>query len=105
MGCEIKIAETKPRRLPKLLHALQAAEAVAVHAPAALLAEQVRQSVEHRIDVGRDVQPPPLDVVAGIDDDREVLRRDHLLQTLHQLGAAGSARENDDHCANSILSS
>src|ERR1035437_2984023 len=100
---QIKIAETEPRRLPELLHTLQAAKAVVVHAPTAVLAEQVRQSVEHGIDVWRNMQSPPLEVVAGIDDDREVIRRDHLLQALHQLGAAGPAREDDDHCANSIL--
>ena len=96
---QIEIAEREPRRLPELLHALEAAEAVVVHAPAAVGAEQARETVQDGVHVGRNVQAPPLDVVAGVDDDGEIFRRDHLLQTLHQLCAAGATGEYDDHYA------
>ena len=59
---------------PSCRHGLQAKKRVALHAPAALRAELAREHVGDRIDVGRDVQPPPPHVVARINNDRQLFR-------------------------------
>ncbi len=97
MGRQIEVAKTEPRRLPQFRHAFKAAKTFVLQAPAALWAERAGEGVQHRIDVGRNVQPPPLDVVASVDDNGQVFRSDGVLQTLNELCAAGATGENDDH--------
>ena len=55
-------------------HRLQAVERLVRAAPAARDVEQAGQRVGHGVEVGRDVQPPDLGVVAGVADDGEVAR-------------------------------
>ncbi len=97
MGGEIEITEAEPRRLTESRHALETAKTVALHAPAALDAELASQSVEDGIDVGRNVQPPPLDVVAGVDDDRQIFGSDLVMHSLDEFRAAGATCQDDDH--------
>ena len=97
VSCQIEIAEAEPLGLAQMRYAFEAAETVALDAPSALHAELAGQRVEDGVDVGRNVQPPPLNVVGGIDDDSQVLGSDREMQSLHEFGAAGPAGENDDH--------
>ena len=46
--------------------------------------------------VGHDRQSVQLQVVARVDDDRQVAGREHLLQALGELGAADPAGQGDD---------
>ena len=88
---QVKVAQAEPRGLAEARHALKAAKAIVFNAPAALDAQRIGQRIKNGIDVGRDMQSPPLDVVASIDDDSEVLGRDNVVQALHQLRSPGSA--------------
>ncbi len=97
MGGKIKIAEAEPCRLPQTRHALHAAETVALDAPSAVDAELASESVEDGVDVGRNVQPPPVNVVAGVDDDGQIFWSDLVMQALNQFCATRAACENDDH--------
>ena len=63
-------------------------------APAGLLVDEAGERIERGVDVGRDVQPQVLEVVAGVDDDGEPLAQ-QLRQPERQLGAADAARERD----------
>src|SRR5205823_36265 len=45
------------------------------------------------VEIGRDVQPPHLGVIAGVADDRELARGETRRETAQQLGRAGTARE------------
>src|SRR4029077_20636712 len=73
---EITITHVKPDGLSQLAHGLQAVKGVALHAPATFFAEQAAENVGDGIQVGRDVQSPPLEIVAGIHDECDVLGRD-----------------------------
>src|ERR1035438_4896557 len=97
MSGEIEIAETEPVRLTQMRHAVEAPEAVALDAPSALDAELSGKRVEDGVDVGRNVQSPPLDVVGGIHDDGQVIGSNGMLQSLDQFCAARPAGENNDH--------
>ena len=70
---EVAVAGVKPDGLAQFAHGLQAKESVALHAPAALLAEQSGQHVGDGIEIGRNVKSPPLQIVSGVDDDGEIL--------------------------------
>ena len=103
MDGKITITDVEPDRLSQLAHGLQAVEGVALHAPAALFAEQAGKDVSDRIQVRRDVQSPPLEIVPGIHDDCDVFGSDDLTQAIDELGASGAAGEYDDHAASVLL--
>ena len=77
MNGEIAVAHMKPDRLGQLSHGLQAKKCVTLYAPAAFLAEQSGHRVGDRIQVGRDVQSPPFQIVSRVHDEGEfvALRR------------------------------
>src|ERR1035438_6448426 len=97
MGREIEIAKTEPTGLAKMRHEFETAKTVALDAPSALDAELSGQSIQNGIDVGRNMQSPPLDIVGCIDDDGQIFGSNRVLQPLHQFCAAGAASQNDDH--------
>src|SRR5215472_429579 len=72
---------------------------VAANSPAAFTAQHSRQYIHDRIDIGRDVQTPPFMVVAGIDDDREIFRRNNALKPVDKLRATGSTCQDNNHAA------
>src|ERR1700690_4415144 len=89
----------EPDGLSQIAHGLQAKESVALHAPAALFAQQSSQNVGDGIEVGGKVQAPPLQIVTSIDDDGEILGRNDLAEAIDKLGAARPAGEYDNHAA------
>src|ERR1035438_117523 len=78
-------------------HALETTKTIALDAPSALEAELAGKRVEDRVDIGRNVQPPPFDIVTGVDDDGQVVGSNLVMQTLNEFCAASAAGENDDH--------
>ena len=64
--------------------------------PAALLVVQAGERVEHRVEVGGDVQAEHLDVVADVADHGQLSRREHVVEAAGELGAPHAARETDD---------
>ena len=103
MHREVAVACVEPRGLAKLPHSLQAEKSIALHAPAAFAAQQVRENISDGINVRRDVKSPPQEVVAGVDDEGDFFRRNHLPQTIDELGAARPAGEDTDHAALFLL--
>ena len=65
---QVAVAGVEPGGLAELSHGLQAKKSIALHAPAALAAEQAGENVGDRIDVRGNVESPPQQVVAGVDD-------------------------------------
>src|SRR5271170_2054571 len=63
---EVTVADVEPNGLGKLTHGLQAKECVTLYSPAALLAEQAGHRVGDRVQVGRDIQSPPFQIVSGV---------------------------------------
>src|ERR1035437_5478874 len=97
MSRKIEIAKAEPAGLPQMRHAFEAAEAVAFDAPSAIDTKLTGQRVEDGVDVGRNVQSPPLNVVAGVDNDGQVLGSNRVEKSLYKLRATGAASQNDDH--------
>ena len=87
---KIAIPRMKPDGLPELPHVLQAEERIPFYPPAALATQQSGQYVGDRIDVGRNVQTPPQQVIARIDDERELLRGHYSAQTVDKFCPARS---------------
>src|ERR1700733_4293579 len=99
MNREIAVAGVEPGGFAELSHGLQAKKSIALHPPAALPAQQAGEHISNGINIGRNVQSPPEQVVAGVDDHGDFLRRDHLLQTVNKLGASCAPGEHADHAA------
>src|SRR5581483_188908 len=89
----------EPDRFAQLSHRLEAEKRVALDAPTALFAEQAREDVGDGVDIGRDIEAPPFQVVAGIHDDGEFFGWHNLAQTVHEFRAARAAGQNHDHAA------
>src|SRR5689334_22156312 len=103
MHRQVAIPRVKPRWLAELSHGLQAEKSVALHAPSALAAQHAGEHVSDRIDVGGNVESPPQQVIASIDDDGDVLGGHGLAQAVDKLCAAGAAGEHADHLFRSIM--
>src|SRR4029077_16273712 len=93
------VASVEPDRFSQLSHGLQAEKGVSLHAPAAFFAEHAREYVGNRIQIGRNVQSPPLEIVPGINDDGEFLGGNHLPKTVYEFGASSSAGKHNNHAA------
>src|ERR1700756_735599 len=89
----------EPCGLAQLPHGLQAEEGVALHAPSALAAQHAGEDVGNRIDIGRDVESPPEQIVTGVDHQRDFFSRHDLAQAIDKFCAAGAATEDADHAA------
>src|SRR5271170_2050210 len=99
MHRKIAIASVEPRRLAQLSHGLQAEKSISFHTPAPLAAEQAGENVGDRVDIRGDIKPPPAQVVASVDDHRDLFRRNDLAQTIHKLGSASPSGKHTDHAA------
>src|SRR5579872_6676236 len=97
MDREVAVAHIEPDRLGEFAHGLEAKECVTLYAPSALLAEQASHGVGDRIQVRRNVQTPPLQVVSGIHDECELLRRENLTEAFDKFCASRAARKHHDH--------
>jgi hypothetical protein len=78
---------------------LQAEKGIALYAPATLAAKQTGENVGDGIYIRGNVETPPQQIVAGIDDQRDLFRWDHLPQTIDELGAARAAGKHTNHAA------
>ena len=62
------------------------------------LVEDAGQPVKDRVDVRADMYAPMLEVVAGVADDRQVLRRQHMLKPRRKASAPSpSGKQGDLH--------
>ncbi len=96
---EVAVTDVKPDGLGEFSHCLQTIEGIAFYTPSALAAKKASQSVGDGIQIGGNVQTPPLEIVAGVHHEGEILRWRYLAETIHELRSASAAGENDDHAA------
>src|ERR1051325_5718639 len=89
----------EPRGLTELAHGLQEKKRVALHAPSPLAAQHPREHVGDRVNIRRNVQAPPQQVVAGIDPQRTLFGGRDLAQADDKLRASGPAAQNTNHAA------
>ncbi len=97
MGREVPVAEAEPGLAPEPAHRFEAVERVVTDPPASRAVEETGQGVGDRVEIGRDAEPPPVEIVAGVADDEEPARLDHAHQAAEELRGPRSAREGDDH--------
>ena len=95
MDPEVAVAEREPRLSAERLDRLERLPRLAGASPAALLVVQPGQRVQHRVEIGRDVQPQHLDVVADVAGDGDVARVHGVDEPLHEPRTADAAGEND----------
>src|SRR5437870_2329127 len=89
----------KPCGLAELSHGLQAEESVSLDSPAALATQHAGKNVSDGVDIRRNVEAPPKQVVAGIDDDRNLFGRHHLAEAINEFRSARTTGENANHAA------
>src|SRR5262245_20538301 len=96
MESEVEVAEPEPVLPAPARDRLERAPALLGATPAALVVGQIGERVENRVEVGRDVQPEYLEVVADVPDDRQLARLENVLQAAGEARAADTAGEEDD---------
>ena len=79
---------------PSLRRELKRVRRLVLHAPPALLVQQPGERVEHRVEVGRDVQAQDLHVVADVHDRRHPLGAGGLRQRVDEARAAEPTAQN-----------
>ena len=93
---EVTIAELKPRlRVAERLRSVESVPGLPAAAPAALFVVDVGERVDDRVEVGRDVQPEELGVVADVPDHRHLARPDEVDEAADEPRTADAAREHD----------
>jgi hypothetical protein len=93
MRGQIAIAEIEPRRFAKARHPTKGVKRLVGQPPAACEVDHAGERVADRVEVGRNVEPPDLRVVARVDDDGQIARVEELGEPPHQLRGARAARE------------
>src|SRR5580704_8514579 len=96
MRREVAIAEIEPGLAVEPAQSVERVEALAFEPPAMLTIDHTAESVDHRVDVRRNVQPVKMLVVAGINDDVHLARIDALDQPAKELSCTHSPRQRGD---------
>src|SRR5207253_1335015 len=96
MEPEVEIPELEPCLAAEGRDGFERAPGLVRAAPAALLVGEPREGVEDAVEVGRDVEPEHLQVVADVPDDRDVARRADLREAAHEPRPADAAGEDAD---------
>ena len=71
---EVAVAEQKPTVAAELPHGLEQSEALRFAPPAPLLGRKPGERVGNSVEVRADPEPPVVEVIACVDDDRQLLR-------------------------------
>ena len=95
MGGEVFVAEVEPAVRAVSVQPFQRVESLARDAPARLRVGQAGERVHHRVHIGRHMKAVKLLVVARIDHDGKVGRRQNPGQPKRQLSAAHAARKRE----------
>src|SRR5437660_530030 len=96
MRGEVAVAELKPGLAAECGERRHEGPGFLPPAPALLGIAHARECVHERVEVGRDRKAETLEVVAGIGDDDQPLRRHDPAQAERELGAADPAGERHD---------
>ena len=97
MGGEVAVADVEPRGHPVALERAEGRERLADEAPSGLGVVGARERVGDRVEVGADPEPVEPVVVAGVADDDDVGRVDHLEQPRQEASGADSTCQGHDH--------
>src|SRR5262249_57289253 len=96
VDAEVEVAEPEPALAAELGDGLERLPGLARAAPALRLVEAAGERVEDRVEVGRDVEPEHLEVVADVAHDRQLARVDRLRDRPCEPRAAEAAGQDDD---------
>ncbi len=89
---QVAVAQREPVGRPELAQPGHALQRVAGDAPALRSVDQAGQRAGDNIEVGRNIQPVQLEVVAGVDDRGHILGRGDLHQAFEKARGADTAR-------------
>ena len=96
MEADVEVAEHEPAFATPGAGGLERLPRLAGPPPATLGVVEPGEPVEDGVEVGRDVEAEHLDVVADVADDRQLTRREHVVEPGRELRAADAAREEHD---------
>src|ERR1700686_5181527 len=93
MRCEVAVAEVEPGFAVEPAQRVERVEALALETPSVGAIDDAGERVNHRVDIGRNVEPVEMLVIAGIDDDAQPARIDPLDQSAEKLSRPHSPRK------------
>ena len=96
MQRQIAIAEPKPVLAAERADAVHERPGLVTPAPAGSGIVDARERVGQRVDIGRDVQPKMLEIVAGVGDHEQFFGRQDAAQTERQFRATDAAGQRHD---------
>ena len=97
MHRQITIAELKPVFAAQAFDLLHKSPRFAGAAPAELLIVYTGQRIHHRVEVGANGKAHVLEIVTGVDDDGQLIGRQHCGQPDGKARTAHATRKCDDH--------
>ena len=95
-SAKIAVAEAEPGLAAQRTDRLHERPGLVAPAPAGRRIVEAGQRIDQRVDIGRDGQAEMLEIVAGVGDDQQIVRRQHAAQAQRQLGAADAAGQRND---------
>ena len=99
VGGEVLVAEVEPGDAAEGPRASMTRQVSPPSPQPGLGVDGVRERVEHRVEVGGDVEAVEVGVVPDVDHGRDVAGRDHLDHAAQQSGGAHAAGQGGDHRA------
>ena len=99
VGGQVLVAQAEPRLAAVAVEGRHGRPRLTGQAPARLGVDGTCQRVGDGVEVGADVQPVEHDVVAGVDDCRDLLGRHDAEQARQHAGGSDAAGERNDHRA------
>src|ERR1700716_1862217 len=96
MQREIAIAEPKPILPAERADAIHERPRLVTPAPASGGIIDISENIGQRVDIGRDAKSKMLEIIAGVGDNEQFVRRQDAAQTERQFRAADPARQRHD---------
>src|SRR6185437_2546967 len=94
--CKIAVAELEPVFTVEAGESLHEIPGFAGAAPSAFRVGDAAERIKNGVEIGRNVQPEMLEVVAGVDDDGQLFGCEHAREAERELGAANAAAQRNN---------
>src|SRR5207249_8437800 len=102
MGCKVSVSDTKPGLSRVAFQLIQAVVSIALYSPSSLSVGDSSERVGYNVKVGADMTSQVLEIIAGVDYDCNLLRREYVCESLQEAcgpDAPGEACDGTKHAA------
>src|SRR5205809_7605661 len=84
MGCKVSVSYTKPGLSRVAFQLIQAVVSIALYSPSSLSVGDSSECVAYNVKVRADMASDVLEIIAGVDYDCNLLRREYVCESLQE---------------------